>query len=316
MPLSICASSQVRECTPSFGFQWNLTSDRLPGLVDQAEGVDAEALHRPVRARDAAVGHVPHRVVLRLGVQRDEVPERVVRALRLRDLPVGVRLAGVDDVRELDRVLDEEDRDVVADQVEGALVGVELRGEAAGVADGVGRPARAEHGGEPDEDRRSRVPFFEEAGPGDRLGGAVRGEHAVRAGAAGVHHALRDALVVEVRDLLAEVVVLQQHRAARAGLERVVGVAQPRPLRGREVGALLPVRDRRRAGLRAGRRTGLRCPLLRLRRQRVVRRRRLLERRRRAARRTGDIRGEGVGDLCRGGLHGVLDRLGGLAGIH
>ncbi len=26
IPLIICASSQTRECTPSFGFQWNLTS--------------------------------------------------------------------------------------------------------------------------------------------------------------------------------------------------------------------------------------------------------------------------------------------------
>ncbi len=36
----------------------------------------------------------------------------------------------------------------------------------------------------------------------------------MRAGAPGVHHALGDALVVEVRDLLAQVVVLQQRRAA------------------------------------------------------------------------------------------------------
>ena len=38
----------------------------------------------------------------------------------------------------------------------------------------------------------------------------------MRAGAAGVHHALRDPLVVEVHDLLAQVEVLQQDRA-RAG---------------------------------------------------------------------------------------------------
>jgi hypothetical protein len=65
-------------------------------------------------------------VVLCLGVQRHEIPEGVVGALRLWDLPVGMRLRRVDDVRELDRVLDEEDRDVVADQVEGAFFGVEL----------------------------------------------------------------------------------------------------------------------------------------------------------------------------------------------
>ena len=38
-------------------------------------------------------------------------------------------------------VLDEEHRDVVADEVVVALVGVELRGEAAGVTDGVGGTA-------------------------------------------------------------------------------------------------------------------------------------------------------------------------------
>ena len=69
----------------------------------------------------------------------------------------GCGLPGVDDVGELDRVLDEEDRDVVADQVEGALVGVELRRETAGVAHRVGRAPRAEHGGEPHEHRRLDV---------------------------------------------------------------------------------------------------------------------------------------------------------------
>ena len=167
VPASICASSQVSEWTPRTGFQWNLTRDVSPAAFDAPEGVDAEALHGPVGARDAAVGHVPDRVVLGLGVQRDEVPERVVGALRLRDLPVRVRLAGVDHVGELDAVLDEEDRDVVADQVEGALVGVELRGEPAGVAHGVRRAARPEDGREPHEHRRLDL-LGQEPGRGHR----------------------------------------------------------------------------------------------------------------------------------------------------
>ena len=134
--------------------------------VEEPERVHPEPLHGPVRARDAAVGHVPDRVVLGLGVQGDEVPERVVGALRLGDLPVRVRLAGVDDVGELDPVLDEEHRDVVADQVEGALGRVELRGEPAGVADGVRRAARAQHRREPDEHVR-RDAFAEEGGAAD-----------------------------------------------------------------------------------------------------------------------------------------------------
>ena len=173
------------------------------------------------------------------GVQRHEVPERVVRRLRLRDLAVGMGLARVDDVGELDAVLDEEHRDVVADQVEVALVGVELDRESAGVAHRVGRPARAQDRREPAEDLRLLALAAEEAGLGDRRGGAVGLEHAVRRGAAGVHDALGDALVVEVGDLLAQVEVLEKGRSAIAGLERVVGVGEPHALRsGQELSGL------------------------------------------------------------------------------
>ena len=162
-----------------------------------------------------------------LGVQRHEIPERVVCRLRLRDLPVGLGLAGVDDVGELDAVLNEEHRDVVADQVEVALVGVELDRETSGVAHGISGPARAEDGREPAEDLSLLALLSQEAGLGDRGGGAVGLEYAVRRCAAGVHDALRDALVVEVRDLLPQVEVLEQCRSPVACLERVVGVGEP-----------------------------------------------------------------------------------------
>ena len=151
-----------------------------------------------------------------------------------RDLPVRVRLGRVDDVGELDPVLDEEHRHVVADQVEVSLRGVELHREPAGVPDRVGRAAGAEHGGEPDEDVGLPPLAGQEPGLGHRPAGAVRLEDAVRGGAAGVDDALGDALVVEVGDLLAEVEVLQQGRPALAGLQRVIGVGQPQALRGGE----------------------------------------------------------------------------------
>jgi hypothetical protein len=66
--------------------------------------------------------------------------------LRLRDFAIRLRFAGMNHVRELDAVLDEEHRDVVADQVEVALAGVELDREAAGVANGVSRSARTQDG--------------------------------------------------------------------------------------------------------------------------------------------------------------------------
>jgi hypothetical protein len=47
----------------------------------------------------------------------EEVPSRVVSSGSLRNLPVGGRFDSVDEVRKEDRILDEEDRNVVADDI-------------------------------------------------------------------------------------------------------------------------------------------------------------------------------------------------------
>ena len=62
-PEIFTASSHTSECVPAPGVQWNLTKCDSPAGVDQPEGVHAEALHRPVAARDGAVGHRPHQHV-------------------------------------------------------------------------------------------------------------------------------------------------------------------------------------------------------------------------------------------------------------
>ena len=67
---------------------------------------------------------------------------------------VGLLLRRVDQVGELDRVLDEEHRDVVADEVPVALLRVELDREAAHVAREVGRALVAGDGREAHERRR------------------------------------------------------------------------------------------------------------------------------------------------------------------
>jgi hypothetical protein len=115
--LILTASFQATDCRPSFGFQWNLTKVDFVLGVDEAEGVDTKAFHEAERAGNGAVRHDPHDHVHALGRQADEVPEIIVGRLRLRKRPVGFLLGGMDQVRKLDGVLDEEDRDVVADEI-------------------------------------------------------------------------------------------------------------------------------------------------------------------------------------------------------
>src|ERR1035441_7421609 len=79
--------------------------------------------------------------------ERNEIPERVVAGRRLRETPVGFHFYGMDEVGEFDGILDEENRDVVADQVPVAFLGVKLDGKSAYVTRGIHRTRAAGNGG-------------------------------------------------------------------------------------------------------------------------------------------------------------------------
>ena len=130
-------------------------------------------------------------------------------------------LLGADEVLEVDRVADEEDRRVVADHVVVALGGVELQREPAQVPPQVRAAALPGHGGEPGRQLGRRV-RLEHRRLG--VGGHVLGDldPAERAAALGVRLPLRDPLPVPLGHLLDQVAVLQQDRAARTDGQRIL----------------------------------------------------------------------------------------------
>ena len=139
---------------------------------------------------------------------------------------VGARVAllRVDEVGELERIADEEDGRVVAHQIPVALVGVELHGKAAHVTLGVGRAHLTGHGGKARDQRRDLAHLREDAGTGIARDVLGDGEGAEGAPALGVDDALGDALAVLMGQLLQQVPVLHQHRAARASRQAVLVV--------------------------------------------------------------------------------------------
>ncbi|CAJ8857246.1 Uncharacterised protein [Burkholderia pseudomallei] len=190
--------------------------------IDEPERMHAEAFHRAEAARNRAVRHQPRDHVRGFRHERHEIPERIVRGRARRHLVGRLRLHRVHEIRELDRILNEEHRHVVAHEIVVALVGVELHGEAAHVAHRVGGAARALHRREAHVHGRFLRRVLQERGLrvlGHRF---VDAEHAVRGRAARVHDALRNALVIEMRDLLAHDEVFEQRRAARARAQRVL----------------------------------------------------------------------------------------------
>ena len=200
---------------PLGGLEVVLDPELLAAGVHPAERVAAVAVHVPVGARRAAVGHQDHHLVRALGRERPEVPLHVVGAhARVRQA-----LLGVDEVLELRGVADEEDRRVVADQVVVALLGIELQREPARVAHRVGEALLAGDGREARE-HRCPHPWLEQARLGELADVVGDLEEAVGAAALGVHDALGHALTVEVLDLLDRVVVVEHGRALRADGQR------------------------------------------------------------------------------------------------
>ena len=123
-PLIFTASFHTTDCMPELRLPVELHERRPARGVDEPERVDAEALHEPERARDGPVRHRPHQHVRRLRHRATTKSQKLSCAVcGLREAAVGLLLGRVDQVGELDRVLDEEHRDVVADDVPVALAG-------------------------------------------------------------------------------------------------------------------------------------------------------------------------------------------------
>ena len=196
--------------------------------------MDAEAFHCGQGARQGAIAHDPRQHVGAFRRQRDEIPERIVSRGGLRDLVVGFGLHGMDEVRKLVGVLDEEHRHVVADQIPHALLSVELHGEAAHVAGRVGRTTRTRHRREAHEDGRLDLGVAKDLRTGQLGEVFIYLKHAVRRRTARMYHALRNALMVEMRDLLTHQYVFEESGTPDARLQRVLVVADRDALVGRQ----------------------------------------------------------------------------------
>ena len=245
LPEIFCASSQATEWTPRSGFQWNFTKREVPfASTSRKVWTPKPSIIRKLRGM--ARSDMTHMTMCIDSGMSEMKSQKVSWADAAWGISLSrLRLHGVDEVGELDRVLDEEDRHVVADEVEVALVRVELHGEAAHVAREVGRAARAGDGREAHEDRRLRAGSSRNERLGQLRQRLVDLEEAVGAGAAGMDDALGDALVVEVGDLLAKMEVLEQRRPAVAGLEGVLVIVDRQALVGGERAISREVGERR-----------------------------------------------------------------------
>ncbi len=116
------------------GFEVKFDPDAFTGGVDETVGMRAVAIDVAYAGGQAAIGTSISSLMQTFRRQRPEVPHGGGRT----QVRPRVALLGVDEVGELVRIAHEEHRRIVADQVPVTLLRIELQGEAAHIAFGIG----------------------------------------------------------------------------------------------------------------------------------------------------------------------------------
>uniref|UniRef100_A0A1Y1LA22 Uncharacterized protein n=1 Tax=Photinus pyralis TaxID=7054 RepID=A0A1Y1LA22_PHOPY len=152
------------------------------------------------------------------GFLGEEVPCRVVGSGRLWDLVVRSRLDRVNEIRELDCILDEENRDVIPDNVKVALVGVESDCESVNITSSVRTSPGAGDSREADKYWSLLILRPQKRRSSNVAKVPVAGKRSMGAGASSMDCSFRNSFVVKVRNFLSEYEVLQQSWTALSSL--------------------------------------------------------------------------------------------------
>lgn len=86
-------------------------------VSNQTEGVHTESINMTERPRNTVASHRPKKGVKCTRLLTEEVPSRIVCGSSLGDLVVAAGLDGVNEIREQDGILDEENGDVISNNI-------------------------------------------------------------------------------------------------------------------------------------------------------------------------------------------------------
>ncbi|MNI45402.1 hypothetical protein D3C73_998260 [compost metagenome] len=125
---------------------------------------------------------------------------------------MGLRVAflGVNKVRKFNRITDEKDRRIIADQIIIAFFGIKFHGKAAWIAHSIGRPQLPGYCREANEHRRAFAHLRQEGC--FSIFGQILSDFKITmsSGAFGMNYTLRNTLPVEMCQLFQQMNILQQ----------------------------------------------------------------------------------------------------------
>lgn len=187
-----------------------LAPDTLAHSVDERIGVASKAVHVAEAGGDAALAHGNGDLVEAFGQRCPDVPFGSV----ILSACLWVAVEGVVEIREFQRVANEEDGRVVAHEIPVALLGVELDGKAANVAVGVQVAALARSCGKAGKDGRDFTDLAEDGCGAVGCDIVCNREGAVSAPSLGMHAAFGQDFAVHVSHFFQMPDILQEHGTA------------------------------------------------------------------------------------------------------
>jgi hypothetical protein len=128
-----CGGSIIQGLESAIGTDVDLDIYEGAVVLAPLEGVTGISMLLEVTIRSSTIREKNHHLVDGLGVLRQVIPEHI----RILQMGLGIPLLGMDEVRELGRVTDEEDGSVVEDPIPVTFLGPQFEREPARVAGGV-----------------------------------------------------------------------------------------------------------------------------------------------------------------------------------
>jgi len=192
------------------GLEVVFDEESLTGLVHPLESVGTVAVHVSVTIGGTTVGEEDGDLVEGLRRVAPEVEGHVT----VLAVVTGVSLLGMDEIRELNRILNEENRGVVTNHVVVTILSIELDGKTSGISVAIVGTTLTGNSGEAGENGSSLANVLKEFGLGELRNIMSKFKVTMGTSTLGVDNSLRNTLSVEVSELVNKVEVLEEERTS------------------------------------------------------------------------------------------------------
>ena len=194
----------------------HLSIHPVASFVDKLQSMSSVSMHKTVPIRNTSVTHEDHDLMDGFWVLRKIIPEHGA-VISMGEMCGGIALLGMDEVRELGGIAQEENGCIVCHHIPVAFFSPEFDGETSRVSSTVVRSRFATDGRKADSNWTFIACLGKDVGKAEIIERLGAFEGTVCTAALGVDDALGDTLSVEVGDEVDEVEVLEEERAVCTG---------------------------------------------------------------------------------------------------